>query len=196
MRQGSVTVHMGQQVHTGDQLGMVGLSGNTEFPHVDLTVRHNGQVVDPFAPSGKGACMAGTDSLWKPEILNILRYIPTGILLAGWTNETPDWSKARNGEYPAPGADAKALVFWIEVFGVQTDDHQTFEIFDPKGKQMLKSESTIPGNKASWRGYAGKLRPAQGWKAGSYRAEYRLERKGSPAITTTRQLKIPEASHP
>lgn len=191
MRQGSVTVHMGQRLAAGDQLGMVGLSGNTEFPHVDFTVRHNGQAVDPFAPSDKNTCAAGAGSLWKPEVVNILRYIPTGILLAGWANEAPDWNKARNGEYPAPGIDAKALVFWVEVFGVQTGDRQIFEMFDPKGKQMLKSELMIPGNKASWRAYAGKPRPAQGWVAGSYRADYRLERKGTPVITTTRQLRIP-----
>jgi hypothetical protein len=191
MRQGSVTVHIGQQVHAGDQLGMVGLSGNTEFPHVDFTVRHNGQVLDPFAPSGKGTCAAGADTLWKPEVLNILRYIPTGILLAGWASETPDWNKARNGEYPELGSDAAALVFWIELFGVQAGDRQTFEMFDPQGRQLLKSESTISGNKAAWLGYAGKPRPHQGWMTGIYRAEYRLERKGTPAITISRQMRIP-----
>jgi hypothetical protein len=196
MRKGSVAVHIGQQVRAGDQLGMVGLSGNTEFPHVDLTVRHNGHAVDPFAPSGKSTCRAGADALWKLEVLNTLQYIPTGILLSGWASEAPDWNKARNGEYPAPGSDAKALVFWVEAFGVQKGDRQTFEMFDPQGNQMLKSEATIPGNKASWRGYAGKPRPAKGWKAGSYRAEYRLERKGAIVITTTRQLKMPEAAQP
>lgn len=190
MRQGSIAVHIGQQVRAGDQLGMVGLSGNTEFPHVDLTVRHNGHVVDPFAPSGKSTCVAGADSLWKPEVLKALRYIPTGILLAGWANEAPDQGKARNGEYSNPGTDAAALVFWVEVFGVQTGDHQTFEIFGPQGKRMLASESTIPGNKAIWFGYAGKPRPPQGWMTGTYRAEYRLERKGTPVITTTRHFKI------
>lgn len=191
MRQGSVAVHIGQQVRAGDQLGMVGLSGNTEFPHVDFTVRHNGLVLDPFAPSGKSTCAPGTDSLWKPEVLNALRYIPTGILLAGWANEAPDWNKARNGKYLPPGTAAAALVLWVEVFGVQTGDQQTFEIFDPQGKRMLKSEATIPGNKATWSSYAGKPRPPRGWMTGTYRAEYRLERNGAPLITTTRQLKIP-----
>lgn len=191
MRQGSVAVHMGQQVRAGDQLGMVGLSGNTEFPHVDLTVRHNGHAIDPFTPSVNRTCKAGSDSMWKPEILNTLRYIPTGILQSGWVGEVPDRSKARNGEYHVPVSEAKALVFWVDVFGVQKDDHQTFEMFDPQGKQLLKSASAIPGDKATWFSYAGKPRPPQGWMTGTYRAEYRLERKGTPAITTTRYLKIP-----
>ena len=196
MRQGSITVRIGQQVRTGDKLGMVGLSGNTEFPHVDFTVRHHNHAVDPFSPSGKSACAASADSLWKPEVLNILRYIPTGILLAGWANEVPDWSKAHNGEYAVPGADAAALVFWVEVFGVQAGDRQVFEMFNPQGKRILRSESTIPSNKAIWFTYAGKPFPQRGWVTGSYRAEYRLERKGMPVIMTTRQLNISGNSEP
>lgn len=191
MRRGSVAVHIGQQVRAGDQLGMVGLSGNTEFPHVDFTARHNGHAVDPFAPSGKNTCAASADSLWKPEVLNILRYIPTGILLAGWANEMPDWNKAHNGEYRVPGVDAAVLVFWVEVFGVQAGDRQIFEMFNPQGGRLLKSKTTIPGNKAVWLGYAGRPRPPHGWAAGIYRTEYRLERKGIPVATTVRYLEIP-----
>lgn len=191
LRQGSVAVHMGQQVHPGDQLGMVGLSGNTEFPHVDFTVRHNGHAVDPFAPSGKSNCVTGIDTLWKPEVLNTLRYIPAGILLSGWAGEVPDRSKARNGEYSNPGTDAAALVFWVEVFGVRKGDQQTIQIFDPHGNRMLNSESTVLGNKAVWFGYAGKPIPRQGWIKGIYRAEYRLITKGTTTLATTGHLEMP-----
>ncbi|MBI5430672.1 MAG: M23 family metallopeptidase [Nitrosomonadales bacterium] len=191
MRQGSIAVRAGQQVHAGERLGMVGLSGNTEFPHVDFSVRHHGHAVDPFAPSGLSACAAGSDSLWKPEILNTLRYMPTGILLAGWAGEAPDPNKARNGKYANPRADAAALVFWIEVFGVQAGDQQTLEMLDPQGRRMLLNESTLPGNKATWFSYAGKPRPPRGWMKGAYRAEYRLKRKGATVVTTARELKIP-----
>lgn len=191
MRQGSIAVRMGQQVRAGDQLGMVGLSGNTAFPHLDIVVRHHGHAVDPFAPSSKNSCAAGADSLWKPEVLSVLRYIPTGILLTGWANEAPDWNKARNGEYAAPGIDAAALVFWVEVFGVQAGDRQIFEMLDPQGGRMLASESIIPSNKAVWSWYMGRPRPQRGWVVGAYRAEYRLERNGEPVVTTARYLEIP-----
>ena len=83
MLKGSVTVHMGQKVLAGDQLGMLGLSGNTEFPHLDFTVRQNSRALDPFAPYSKSGCKTGKNILWDTEILNNLSYIPTGILLAG-----------------------------------------------------------------------------------------------------------------
>jgi murein DD-endopeptidase MepM/ murein hydrolase activator NlpD len=52
MAQGSVRVKPGDQVQAGTPIGKVGLSGDTEYPHVHMTVRHAGQVVDPFSPTG------------------------------------------------------------------------------------------------------------------------------------------------
>jgi len=49
---------MGLRVLAGDQLGMVGLSGNTEFPHLDFTVRQNARALDPFAPFSRSGCKA------------------------------------------------------------------------------------------------------------------------------------------
>jgi len=63
-------------------------------------------------------------------------------------------------------------------------------MYDSKNKQMLKNVSLIPDNKAVWFGYAGKPRSAQGWPTGTYRAEYRLERKGATVTSTKYELKI------
>lgn len=191
MRQGSISVHMGQHVHTGDVLGLVGLSGNTEFPHVDFTVRHNGKPLDPFAPSGTtGTCDAGADTLWKPDTLKMLRYIPTGLLLAGWSGGAPDWNRVNDGTDLSPNINASALVFWIELFGAQKNDRQFFEIFGPTGNSFLKNEATLSSDKALWTAYAGKRRPPQGWQTGRYRAEYRLERNGKTIIDVTREIKL------
>jgi murein DD-endopeptidase MepM/ murein hydrolase activator NlpD len=56
MKEGSVTVVTGEQVGRGDVLGQVGMSGRTQFPHVHISVRHSGAVVDPFAPDGDRDC--------------------------------------------------------------------------------------------------------------------------------------------
>ncbi len=48
LRKGSVKVRAGARVDTGPLLGLVGLSGKTEFPHAHLTVRYKGAVIDPF----------------------------------------------------------------------------------------------------------------------------------------------------
>ena len=73
MAQGSVTVHLGQQVTRGTPLGRVGQSGASEFPHVHLTIRHDGRAVDPFGP-GRG--------LWSPAAASALAYRQTEIIAA------------------------------------------------------------------------------------------------------------------
>lgn len=60
LRQGSVQVQPGDQVTAGQPVGLVGWSGNAEFPHVHLQVRHNRDVLDPFAP-----VFAGPRAVWR-----------------------------------------------------------------------------------------------------------------------------------
>src|SRR5262249_323708 len=72
LAQGSVRVKVGETVKAGTPLGLVGLSGDTEFPHLHITVRHAGQVVDPFAPVGTaaGTCVGQgvpAGGLWTPQ---------------------------------------------------------------------------------------------------------------------------------
>ncbi|MDQ3558421.1 MAG: M23 family metallopeptidase, partial [Pseudomonadota bacterium] len=52
MAQGSIQVSPGDPVLAGATIGRVGLSGQTEFPHLHLTVRRDGEVIDPFAAEG------------------------------------------------------------------------------------------------------------------------------------------------
>ena len=48
LRRGSVAVRPGESVRRGQRLGLVGLSGWTQFPHVHLTIRRRGEVLDPM----------------------------------------------------------------------------------------------------------------------------------------------------
>ena len=74
LAQGSVVVEPGQQVKRGDVLGRVGLSGQTEFPHLHITVRRGGTVVDPFAIGARpGTCSTGT-SLWDASLQGALAF--------------------------------------------------------------------------------------------------------------------------
>ncbi len=44
MRKGTLRVKPGDIIKRGQILGLIGLSGNTTFPHVHLAVRHAGRV--------------------------------------------------------------------------------------------------------------------------------------------------------
>ena len=65
LKQGSVLVKSGQEVWAGQELGFVGQSGKAAFPHVHLSVRKDGKVVDPFDPDGVLTCdLTEQDTLW------------------------------------------------------------------------------------------------------------------------------------
>jgi hypothetical protein len=63
MKNGSVAVNVGQQVVAGEQIGLVGSSGISNYPHLHLGVTENGQTVEPWT----GPCNPGT-SLWENQI--------------------------------------------------------------------------------------------------------------------------------
>ena len=67
LKQGSVRVKPGDRVETGAPLGEIGLSGNTEFPHLHLTLRRNGLEIDPAAPEAKTCGETGPD-LWQADL--------------------------------------------------------------------------------------------------------------------------------
>src|SRR3546814_18786942 len=85
MRNGSLAVRVGQRVTRGDKLGLIGLSGNTDFPHLHFAVTRGNVLLDPFTggqPSA--ACGAAAQSLWSPAAQAELSYRAGGLLSAGF----------------------------------------------------------------------------------------------------------------
>jgi len=66
LKNGSIAVTKGDAVHAGEVLGQIGLSGQTEFPHVHLEVRDgDGNTIDPFAgPMAGTRCDGKHQPLW------------------------------------------------------------------------------------------------------------------------------------
>src|SRR5262249_49849916 len=59
MRKGSISVKPGDIVAAGHPIGLVGLSGNTEFTHMHFEIRHDGKPVDPYTGEAMGAGCGG-----------------------------------------------------------------------------------------------------------------------------------------
>ena len=68
MAKGSVRVKAGDQTTTGQPIGLVGLSGDTEFFHLHFTVRHRGKIVDPFAYGAPENSCGGGRSIWAASL--------------------------------------------------------------------------------------------------------------------------------
>ncbi|MGI3169036.1 M23 family metallopeptidase [Pseudooceanicola sp. C21-150M6] len=132
MKRGSVSVRKGQQVAAGDRLGQVGLSGRTQFPHLHISVRHDGEQIDPFRPdAAPDSCGAAEAPLWAED----LPYQPGGLMNAGFATGVPDYAdvKAGTAGLDAIPANAPALVIWGFGFGTRKGDEMDLRIDGPDG---------------------------------------------------------------
>ncbi|HXF92652.1 MAG TPA: M23 family metallopeptidase [Nitrospiraceae bacterium] len=169
LRRGSVQVRVGERVDRGSQLGLVGLSGKTEFPHVHVTVRHHGRVVDPFTGQWASAgCGLGGKPLWRDDAH--ISYEEVALYNAGFSGEPPNVEAIRGGrnENDLLSSAAKALVLWVDIFGVQAGDTIRFRIIGPDGKLVLDHETRIDRTQARRFVFAGRGRQTGAWQAGSY----------------------------
>lgn len=178
---GSTLVRPGQTVEAGTPLGRIGMSGQAEFPHVELAVRHEGEAIDPFTGSaGPVECGETGGTLWRAEAMAVLKYQPTGGLVSGFAAGPAVSEDARKGAYAQQSLkDPPALVFWADVFGVQAGDEQRMSIAGPGGKVIHDNASVLKSGKVSWFAFSGRKRPAEGWQAGTYRGTYTLLRNGA-----------------
>jgi hypothetical protein len=196
LRKGSVAVRAGARVAAGQALGMAGLSGNTEFPHLHFEVRYRGKTVDPFVGLQAGAsCEPGREPLWAAQAAGALAYVPTGVLGAGLSASPPrPVGGSVDPAKVAPLAETSAAaVFWAQVYGVQRDDVEELRLVAPDGRLLAERRTTAARNRAQSFSYVGLRRRAAAWPAGTYRGEYILYR-GSPRqklVSIAREARIP-----
>ncbi len=188
---GSVAVSVGQVVKAGTVLGQVGLSGNTEFPHVDFSVRRHGKAIDPFAPDG-GVCGTDQRTLWRPELQQILRYRPSGLLRAGFADTPPELERNATDQpvTTALAADSPAIVFWMELFGLKKGDILEMTLVDPAGRSLARSRRIADRDKAVWHALVGKRRSNSAWTPGTYEGRVTLQRGETLVIDQARTIPL------
>ena len=176
LRRGSIRVTPGETVAAGTPLGLVGMSGLAEFPHLHLTLRENGTPVDPFRPAHDASCTpVAQTGLWG----SALPYRPGGLLETGLAIAPPDYGAVRAGLPLATRlpTDAGALLLWAYGWESVTGDVLRFVIDGPAGFRF-EQERPLKKGQALFLGYAGRKAPAAGFPAGTYRAEASLLRAG------------------
>lgn len=175
LRLGSVSVTTGDRVAAGTPLGLIGLSGNTEFPHLHLTLRRDGQVVDPFSPSDITLCGSREAQLWAEPITPSMG----GFLSAGFSAALPEFDEIKAGRADAvtlPAATSGALVLWANVYGGRAGDVLTLTITSPDGRPFHTQSVTLERTQAQLFRASGRRAPAGGWPAGRYLGQITLTR--------------------
>jgi hypothetical protein len=171
LRQGSVRVAPGDVLGTGAALGLIGQSGQAEFPHLHFALRRNGIEIDPFAP-GTATCGAAGDDFWTNDIA----YAPGGLLAVGISDAVPEFDAIKAG-LPSPDlpGTAPALVIWAYYFGPRAGDALIFTLTGPQGVMLTERVALDRTQALAFRAVGRKLK-TEGWPPGSYLGDVRMIR--------------------
>jgi hypothetical protein len=172
LKQGTVAVAPGQIVRSGTYLGDVGLSGQTNHPHLHMSVTKEGKIVDPFHPSGE-ECGQTQATLWE----SAPAYDKTGFLTAGFSSKVPTLSEIRKGDahLSETRPDAPIIVFGHVAYA-QPGDVLTLSATAPNGQEIFVREIVLENPKISQMQAFGRKPPAKGWQKGEYIGKARLTR--------------------
>ena len=187
---GSVRVKVGDVVAAGTPLASVGLSGDTEFPHLHFTVRHAGAIVDPFAPDmTKPAACAAQTTLWSAPALREMPYKAGAILNAGFAGGPVTMEAVEAGGVAAPGPGSPYVVAYVRAIELEAGDRVEIVLTGPGGAELASATApALDHDKAQYINLVGKKRPATGWPSGSYVARIRVHR--GAAIALDRRIEI------
>ena len=191
LKSGTVTVASGDRVAMGAALGEVGFSGRTQFPHLHLSVRHDGAVIDPFDAEGDETCgtdASQDDALWNDEI----DYVAGGLVSVGLSTAVPEYSDIKSGaaRRESIAADAPALVGWAQVFGGQSCDVVEIILTDPEGRVFHSRDAVLKKAQARLFRASGRKAPPGGWGQGAWTVTARLLRDGTMLDEMTGEARI------
>ncbi|MBL8772022.1 MAG: M23 family metallopeptidase [Phenylobacterium sp.] len=193
MANGSIAVAPGQAVVAGQRLGRIGITGNSDFPHLHFDVRQGDRVIDPFAPDMAAACPAGRSGpMWTAAAAAKLAYRQGVVLNAGFTDAQPSAEDVEAATVrPFAGAASPWMIFYVRAIGLLPGDEAELELKAPDGA-VLATVRRPP--LARWRAQdfnlIGKRRPAAGWPKGVYVADYRVWRSGKVAVSRRLQVRL------
>jgi hypothetical protein len=183
LARGSIRVRPGDVVQAGTPIGKVGLSGQTEFPHLHMTVRHDGQVVDPFAPKAPSGTCAAQGSMWASAAARALYYKSGVILNSGFAGVPVSDELIEAGGIAPPDAGSPALVAYMRVIEPDKGDELEITIRSPDGAVLVSHrQPPLDRDKAQYFAMAGKKRPPAGWPKGRYVAELKVWRGGKAVM--------------
>lgn len=194
MRKGSLRVREGEHVQRGQVLGLMGLSGETEFPHLHFSLRRDGREIDPFTgrPLGQGCGHSQAGGYWTEEAAQSLSYRGGGPLDGGFYDRQVESLEAAEGDLSdfAAERESSALVFWALSWGIRAGDEESIRFTGPSGQVLAEAREILPETKIRWLRFVGRRKPPGGWPAGVYRGEYEIRREGALLFRMERTTSI------
>jgi hypothetical protein len=175
MMKESVRVKTGDHVEARTVLGLVGISGHTQFPHVHITIRKDGKVIDPFNPYGVETCdTSGGETLWADTLI----HQSTGLLSVGITGHGFDYASIKKGTAHAETLmpDTSELLIYGFAFGGKPGDVMRLSLVGPSQITAFY-DVTVEEFKALYARSFVKKTPRP-WPTGKYIAMVQILRDG------------------
>lgn len=186
LRRGSIGVRKGEIVETGQRLGLVGLSGESNFHHLHFSLRRGGKVIDPYQPEAEN-CLADSEqgvAPWPGAPV----HRSGGLVQVGLLDRLPDYSEIKAGlpSLSLPDRAPAALVLWGLVFEGRTGDRISFELAYPDGTRRMEDVELDRSQPQLFRAWGVKA-PEGGFSAGEYVGSIRHLRGGE--VLDTREIR-------
>ena len=197
MKMGTIVVASGQSVKRGDRLGSVGFSGQADFAHVHLTVRHNGRAIDPFwanATPSAGACHreGAIDTLWQRSVLASFPYRRGEIIGSGFSAEPLDLHALEHDHTAVtpPNGSSPVIRFYGRFINLLAGDRIRITVTGPGGSLIESLAEPLTHTKATYLAFAGVKRKTETWTAGHYEGRVEIVREGAIAASASAPLDI------
>ncbi|MGI9357027.1 MAG: M23 family metallopeptidase [Rhizobiaceae bacterium] len=179
LKKGSVKVRRGDKVKRGAPIAHMGLSGDTAFPHVHVTIRQGDTVVDPMTgkPVGAACSDAPGKSLWTFEAAKILAERDSPLIDSGFAGGPVKGLQLRKGEKPQPNPGGP-VVFYAQFKNLLKGDLVSIDLYERGTRTPVASHTSEPLDraKATYTAYAGRRSP--GFEPDAYVATVTLLRNG------------------
>ncbi len=171
MRKGSVVVKKGDIVDVGQELGLVGFSGAAAFPHLHLSVRHNGEKIDPFSGPNAVDCHSPRKTLWSANARAALSYQAGEVISFSFDSRKFELTELLSGIQgrDKPKIQWDTLVANAVLINVQQGDQISLVVTGPSG-EIARSAQSPDRNKAQFYVYAGKKFKSSALANGDYKA--------------------------
>jgi len=192
MRQGSLIVRTGDIVARGQRLGDVGYSGKAKFSHLHLSVRHNGETVDPFSGQPQDSqCYSPSriaKGLWNDSAAKILNYPGSQVFAVSFSNNVPALEALeRNHVRAKPHKKSGKLILLARFLNLREGDRIRLSVNGPAEFHVKRISTPLERHKATYMAYIGKRRTSPSWPPGRYEGHAQILR-GDVVISEMRSV--------